>query len=101
MRSGLNTASQPPVGYENLFQIDATSGVFSFVENPKGYYGTWLVTIEAYDHGHLWDSQIQLNSTETYEVTVEPYNFNAPRVVSPAESRTFRLRYALRREGLT
>lgn len=81
-----------PADYAELFEINDVTGVIRFKLNPKGYYGTWMVTIEAYDHGHNWDSHIQLRSNEIYEVTVDPYNFNAPAVVNPTDGRTYRLR---------
>lgn len=59
----------------------------------KGFYGTWLVTIEAFDHGHQWHSQIQLSSKETYEITIEPFNFNSPILMHPLNDQAYRLRY--------
>lgn len=77
---------------DNLFEIDEVSGVVRYKINPKGYWGTWLVTFEAFDHGHLWTSNIQLNSTKMFELTIEPYNFNAPTIINPINGRTYRLR---------
>lgn len=59
----------------------------------KGFYGTWLVTIEAYDHGHEWTTQLQLKSEKTYEIVVIPYNYNAPVMVNPISGKAHRLSY--------
>lgn len=53
------------------------------MKQGRGFYGDWLVTIEAFDHGHLWHTELQLRSSDVYTVHLEPYNFNAPQLVYP------------------
>lgn len=59
----------------------------------KGFYGTWLVTIEAYDHGHEWTTQLQLKSEQTYRFVVNPYNYMAPQLVYPLSDKAHRLSF--------
>lgn len=92
MYIGSNTPEWNPVA-DNLFKIDSETGEIRLNQDARGFYGTWLVTFVAYDHGHLWESQIQLNSSETYEITIEPQNFNEPILLSPTTGKTHRLRY--------
>ncbi|XP_059617696.1 cadherin-23-like [Phlebotomus argentipes] len=59
----------------------------------RGCYGTWKITIEAYDHGDEWDSQISLSSTETYDLRIDPYNYHSPSIIFPVQGSTIRLRF--------
>lgn len=75
--------AQPTPNADDLFQIDENTGAIRFKQPARGFYGQWAVQIEAFDYGHLWTSHIQLRSSQTYTVTIEPYNFHAPVIVSP------------------
>lgn len=96
-RSGRDTNESPPSSDANeIFEIltlDKKYGSIQVKKDLKGFYGTWMVTIEAFDHGHQWHSQIQLKSTETYEITIEPFNFNSPILMHPLNGQAYRLRY--------
>lgn len=90
----LQDNQQPPPDASQLFQIDGSSGALRLATDANGFYGQWSVEIEAFDHGHLYDSKIQLSSSQKYTITVEPYNFHAPVMVSPSLGQT--LLYRLR-----
>lgn len=92
--SGRDT-NESPLNDDDIFEIisvDKKYGSLRVKQELKGFYGTWLVTIEAFDHGHEWHSQNQLKSNETYEITIDPYNFNAPTLVHPVNGQAYRLR---------
>lgn len=79
----------------DIFEIRNYDGKYCDVivkQSLRGFYGTWLVTIEAYDHGHEWTTQLQLKSEKTYEVVVNPVNYNAPELVYPSTDKAHRLR---------
>ncbi|XP_037029736.1 cadherin-23-like [Bradysia coprophila] len=59
----------------------------------KGFYGMWLVTIEAYDHGHEFTTQLQLKSEKTYQFVINPFNYMAPELVYPLSGKAHRLSY--------
>lgn len=61
-------------------------------QSLRGFYGTWLVTIEAYDHGHEYDTRLQLKSEKTYELIITPFNYMAPELVYPTNDKAHRLR---------
>lgn len=88
--SGNAVPSPDPTG---LFAIDETSGELRLMKQGRGFYGDWLVTIEAFDHGHLWDTKIQLRSSEVYTVRLEPYNFHAPQLLYPTSGSMHRFRF--------
>lgn len=68
-------------------------GTLVVVKTLQGFHGTWAVEIEAYDHGDEGDSGVSLSSTETYMLEIEPFNFNAPKIIFPNKDQTLRLRY--------
>lgn len=47
--------------------------------------------MQAYDHGDDGDSRISLSSTATYFVSIEPFNFNSPKIIYPLADATIRL----------
>ncbi|CAH2085837.1 unnamed protein product [Euphydryas editha] len=52
----------------------------------RGYWGTYNIVIRAHDHGDPI-----LDSEETYELIVQPYNFHSPVFVFPQDGTTVRL----------
>lgn len=52
----------------------------------RGYWGTYDIWIEAYDHGVP-----RMSDNETYRLVIEPYNFMAPEFVFPIDGTTVRL----------
>ncbi|XP_055680929.1 protein dachsous-like [Lutzomyia longipalpis] len=89
--------ADPIPDISNAFEIvsDRTtnSGTLVVKSDLKGCYGTWRITIEAYDHGDEWTSAISLTSNETYNLRIDPYNYNEPRIVYPVAGQTIRLRF--------
>lgn len=73
--------------------IHETSGELRLQKHGRGFYGDWLVEIEAFDHGHLWYSNVQLRSRQVYTVHLEPYNFNAPQLIYPNSGRMHRFSF--------
>ncbi|KAJ6639917.1 Cadherin-23 [Pseudolycoriella hygida] len=68
-------------------------------QSLRGFYGKWLVTVEAFDHGHEWHSQFQQKSNKTYEITVNPFNYNAPTMVFPLSDGNLRFGYDTQQVG--
>lgn len=68
-------------------------GTLVIKKSLQGFYGTWQIEIEAYDHGDEGDSQISLSSRETYLLVIEPHNFNTPRITYPNSGEILRMRY--------
>lgn len=96
--SAMRDTFQPPPNASALFRINSESGEIYLTTPARGFYGQWAVDIEAFDHGHEWDSHIQLRSLDTFTFTVEPYNFHTPAIVAPAANAggmLHRLRYTL------
>lgn len=90
---GLNADSIPdPTG---LFAINEITGELRLMKHGRGFYGNWLVEIEAFDHGHLWDTKVQLRSSEVYTIHLEPYNFHAPQLIYPNSGMMHRFRFTL------
>lgn len=68
-------------------------GTLVIKRSLQGFYGTWQIEIEAYDHGDEGDSRVSLSSRETYLLEIEPFNFNTPKIVYPVKDVALRLRY--------
>lgn len=99
MNSGGENA-EPAPDASDIFEIRNYDGKFCDIlvkQLLRGFYGTWLVTIEAYDHGHEWTTQLQLKSEKTYQIEVNPFNYNAPQLVYPLTDKAHRLRYQIRK----
>lgn len=95
MNAGGGNAEDIPDA-SDVFEIRNYDGKFCDIlvkQLLRGFYGTWLVTIEAYDHGHEWTTVLQLKSEKTYEIIVNPFNYNAPVLVYPLSEKAHRLRY--------
>lgn len=97
-----DTASPAP-DIEGVFDIkserELNRGTLVIKKSLKGFYGTWQIVIEAYDHGDEGYSQKSLSSTETYLLVIEPYNFNAPRITYPNRDVALRMRYPQNTNG--
>lgn len=79
--------------FEILSDRTTNTGTLVVRSDLRGCYGTWRITIEAYDHGDEWTSQVSLSSQETYNLRIDPYNYNTPTIVFPEEGNTIRLRF--------
>lgn len=83
-----------PVGFENLFIIEnhnATHARISTGKDLKGYSGKWLITIIATDRGSESDAGVSLDSTKSYEIEIEPFNFNVPTIIFPQNDEIIRI----------
>nr|AEL22856.1 CAD protein [Sesamia inferens] len=65
--------------------IDQT-GELETLMDLKGYWGTYEIHIEAYDHGDP-----QQDSDKKYQIVVRPYNFHEPEFVFPKHGSVIRL----------
>lgn len=89
--------ANPAPDIEGVFDIKSerkiNRGTLVIKKSLRGFYGTWQIEIEAYDHGDEGDSNISLSTTETYLLVIEPYNFNVPKITYPKQEEVLRLRY--------
>lgn len=75
-----------PTNFENLFVITSINNDTAIIKtgiNLRGFSGIWNVTIIARDRGALGDAGFSLESIKSYEITIDPFNFDAPRIVFP------------------
>ncbi|GAB0091829.1 fat-like cadherin-related tumor suppressor homolog [Sergentomyia squamirostris] len=89
--------ADPIPDIEGAFEIisdrGTNTGTLKVQRSLQGYYGTWRINIEAYDHGDEWDSQISLSSNQTYNLRIDPFNYETPRIVFPEAGNIIRLRF--------
>lgn len=89
--------ASPAPDITGVFEIKSerklNRGTLVIKKSLRGFYGTWKLEMEAYDHGDEGDSKESLSSTETYYLTIEPHNFMTPEIVYPIKEQTLRLRY--------
>nr|AEA29692.1 cadherin [Trichoplusia ni] len=70
----------------NMIQIENKTGELETARHLKGFWGTYSIHIQAYDHGIP-----QQISEETYTLIIRPYNYHEPVFVFPQAGNTFRL----------
>jgi hypothetical protein len=79
-----------PPNCESLLKIDSQNGTHANILAAKSFQkcsGDWSVSIRATDRGVLGECPgISLNSSKTYTITIEPYNFDAPVIDFPANN---------------
>lgn len=89
--------ADPAPNIEGVFDIisnrQTKTGILVVKKSLKGYYGTWAITIMAYDHGDEGVSELSRDTTETYYLKVKAHNYNIPKITYPAPGQTLRLRY--------
>lgn len=96
--SPLTETANPPPDPMEVFEIESNrltnTGTVRITGSLKGFYGTWQMLIEAYDHGDEIDNMQRLSSQEEYLIMVNPFNYEAPQIVFPDKANpVLRLRY--------
>uniref|UniRef100_A0A1I8P4M8 Cadherin domain-containing protein n=1 Tax=Stomoxys calcitrans TaxID=35570 RepID=A0A1I8P4M8_STOCA len=79
--------------YDGLFNIITFNhrfGKLKISESLKGFYGLWLIEIQASDKG-----MPSLKNSSKYELNIRPHNFHAPQVLYPIEQKAIRICYSL------
>ncbi|CAH0582882.1 unnamed protein product [Chrysodeixis includens] len=69
-----------------MVQIENVTGELETAMHLKGFWGTYTIHIQAYDHGIP-----QQLSEERYSLVVRPYNYHAPEFVFPQQGAVYRL----------
>ena len=81
-----------PQDYENLFQISNTDDFRASIRTGmdlRGFSGVWRLQILAKDRGSLGNAGESQMARKSYEISIEPYNFEAPRIIFPRSDETF------------
>ncbi|XP_075148855.1 cadherin-AgCad1-like [Haematobia irritans] len=79
--------------YDGLFTIITVNNRFGKLktrESLRGFYGFWLIEIEAADMGSP-----SLKNISSYELYIKPYNFHAPEIRYPVINKSIRICYSL------
>nr|QNS31153.1 cadherin [Cnaphalocrocis medinalis] len=93
----LAVTDRPGLDVPDLFtmvQIQNITGELETALPLRGYWGTYQIHIEAFDHGHP-----QQFSDEVYRLTIQPYNFHSPVFQFPLHDSTIRLATELTTEN--
>uniref|UniRef100_A0A1A9VNZ3 Uncharacterized protein n=1 Tax=Glossina austeni TaxID=7395 RepID=A0A1A9VNZ3_GLOAU len=88
-----NNSYEPLKAYDDLFAIttiDNRVGKLSVNKSLKGYYGFWIILIEASDQGIPKQKNIS-----SYEVYVRPFNYHMPVIRYPVAGKTLRICHSL------
>lgn len=83
----------PPTGFVNLFQIFNKDNFRAEIKtgiNLRGFSGKWKLNILATDRGSQSDAGVSQESRKDYEITIEPFNFDAPSIVYPVNDQIIR-----------
>lgn len=83
-----------PVDFKNLFKIEnhnKTLARFSTEKDLRGFSGKWNITITATDKGSEIDGGYSQTSSATYSIEIEPFNFDAPRIIFPVNNEIIRI----------
>uniref|UniRef100_A0A1A9WDV3 Cadherin domain-containing protein n=1 Tax=Glossina brevipalpis TaxID=37001 RepID=A0A1A9WDV3_9MUSC len=88
-----NNSYEPLKGYDDLFAIatiDNRVGKLWIKKSLKGYYGFWVILIEASDQGNP-----QQKNTSSYEIFVRAFNYHAPVIRYPIAGKALRICHSL------
>uniref|UniRef100_A0A1B0ACX3 Cadherin domain-containing protein n=1 Tax=Glossina pallidipes TaxID=7398 RepID=A0A1B0ACX3_GLOPL len=88
-----NNSYEPLKSYDDLFAIttiDNRVGKLLVKKSLKGYYGFWIILIEASDQGIPEQKNIS-----SYEVYVRPFNYHMPVIRYPVAGKTLRICHSL------
>ncbi|XP_063827674.1 protocadherin Fat 3-like [Ostrinia nubilalis] len=77
-----------------MISIENKTGELETAMDLRGYWGTYEIFIEAFDHGYP-----QQRSNETYTLVIRPYNFHHPVFVFPQPDSVIRLSRERATEG--
>lgn len=61
--------------------------------NLRGFSGVWNIEISARDRGELGDDEFSQNTSKIYQITIEPFNFDSPRIIYPQNDEVIRAEY--------
>uniref|UniRef100_A0A1B0B2E9 Cadherin domain-containing protein n=1 Tax=Glossina palpalis gambiensis TaxID=67801 RepID=A0A1B0B2E9_9MUSC len=84
-----NNSYEPLKPYDDLFTITTVHdrvGKLLVNRSLKGFYGFWIILIQASDHGIPEQKNIS-----SYEVYVRPFNFHMPVIRYPVAGKTLRI----------
>ncbi|KAL9913563.1 cadherin-AgCad1-like [Glossina fuscipes fuscipes] len=84
-----NNSYEPLKPYDDLFAVTTVHdrvGKLLVNRSLKGFYGFWIILIQASDHGIPEQKNIS-----SYEVYVRPFNFHMPVIRSPVAGKTLRI----------
>lgn len=83
-----------PADLENLFKIEnynTTHAQLITGMDLKGFSGKYQINIFATDKGNETDAGVSQVSNKTYEIEIEPFNFNAPSIIFPLNDEIIRI----------
>ncbi|KAG5678221.1 hypothetical protein PVAND_007913 [Polypedilum vanderplanki] len=82
------------LNFVNLFSIENYENKYARIiagTNFKGFSGKWAITIVATDNGDLGNTGPSLSSNATYEIIINPINYNRPKIIFPENASRLRL----------
>lgn len=91
-----NADPAPTLSTETIVIVsnrEINEGLLQVKQSLRGCYGEWNVEVVAFDHGDEGYTGIYLESTATYIFTIDPHNYDAPKITFPVHNTAIRLRY--------
>lgn len=80
--------------WENLFIIENHNTTHAQLKTGmklKGFSGIYQINIFATDKGNETDAGVSQFSNKTYDIVIEPFNFNAPSIIFPMNDEIIRI----------